>query len=78
MTAKELIRELAACDDLEKEVVILTRRGYEPVDSVDQTWLDEGYGHRVTLNTNDMLYDGNDIKKARDEGYSEGCTEGKR
>ena len=43
---------------------------------MSQNWNE--HKHRVTLDTNDMLYDGDDVKEARDEGYAEGCTEGKR
>lgn len=75
MTAKELIRELAACDDLNKEVVIITKRGYEPVDSVNQG---TGHGRRITLDPNDMLYDFVDLQESREQDYTKGATEGKR
>ena len=74
MTGKELIEALAGCRDLEKRVVIVTSNGYQPIDSVAQSWND--YENQIALATNDPLFEQSDIDEAEDEAEADGKAQG--
>jgi hypothetical protein len=73
MTGKELIEALAGCRDLEKRVVIVTSNGYQPIDSVAQSWND--YENQIALDTNDPLFEQSDIDEAEADGKAQGIAE---
>ena len=73
MTGKELIEALAGCRDLEKRVVIATSSGYQPIDSVAQSWND--YENQIALDTNDPLFEQSDMDEAEADGKVQGIAE---